>query len=110
MIQRPRLRTLLIAAAVAIVGGRAPALRAADPEPAPAWRTFVDVDGKPLKLSDFRGKVVMLDFWATWCGPCMDLVPHERGLVADHKNDPFALFLSNRCWGVLCATICVKRR
>src|SRR6516162_2547749 len=51
----------------------------------------VDVSGKPLKLSDFRGKVVMLDFWATWCGPCMDLVPHERGLVADHKNDPFAL-------------------
>jgi thiol-disulfide isomerase/thioredoxin len=51
----------------------------------------VDVSGKPLKLSEFRGKVVMLDFWATWCPPCMDLVPHERGLVADHKNEPFVL-------------------
>jgi hypothetical protein len=39
------------------------------------------VDGTPLKLSDYRGKVVVINFWATWCGPCMDLVPHERSLV-----------------------------
>ena len=62
MIQRPRLRTLLIAAAVAIVGGRAPALRAADPEPAPAWRTFVDVDGKPLP---FKTDAELLEFLRT---------------------------------------------
>ena len=51
----------------------------------------VDVDGKPLKLSDYKGKVVLLVFWGTWCGPCMALVPHERELVERLKGQPFAL-------------------
>jgi RNA polymerase sigma factor (sigma-70 family) len=40
-----------------------------------------DLDGNAMKLSDFRGKVTMVSFWATWCGPCMRMVPHERALV-----------------------------
>jgi thiol-disulfide isomerase/thioredoxin len=51
----------------------------------------VDFDGKPLKLSDYRGKVVALVFWGTWCGPCMREVPHERALVERLKGKPFAL-------------------
>jgi thiol-disulfide isomerase/thioredoxin len=50
-----------------------------------------DMDGRPLKLSDYRGKVVVLTFWASWCGPCMGMVPHERGLVERMKGKPFAL-------------------
>ncbi len=50
-----------------------------------------DVDGKPMKLSDYRGKVVVLSFWATWCGPCMELVPHERDWVKKYDGRPFVL-------------------
>jgi thiol-disulfide isomerase/thioredoxin len=50
-----------------------------------------DIDGKPMKLSDFRGKVVLISFWATWCGPCMRLVPDEKALVEKMKGRPFVL-------------------
>ncbi len=51
----------------------------------------VDFDGKPLKLSSFRGKVVVLVFWGSWCGPCMREFSHERELVERLKGKPFAL-------------------
>ena len=50
-----------------------------------------DLDGKAMKLSDHKGKVVMISFWATWCPPCMRLVPHEKALVEKLKDKPFAL-------------------
>jgi thiol-disulfide isomerase/thioredoxin len=50
-----------------------------------------DLEGKPLRLSDHRGKVVVLTFWATWCGPCRTMIPQERELVKRLAGQPFVL-------------------
>ncbi len=52
---------------------------------APAWE-LKDLDGKPVKLSDFKGKVVLLNFWATWCPPCREEVPALIALQNKYKD------------------------
>ncbi|MHB1557259.1 MAG: sigma-70 family RNA polymerase sigma factor [Isosphaeraceae bacterium] len=59
-------------------------------QPAPEI-VSLDMDGTPRKLSDYRGKVVALVFWGTWCGPCMRQVPIERELVKRLAGKPFAM-------------------
>jgi len=50
-----------------------------------------DVDGRSFKLSDYRGKVVLLDFWGFWCVPCRAMIPDQRALVAKFADQPFVL-------------------
>ena len=58
----------------------------ADAKPAADF-TLPSLDGKQVKLSAFRGKVVLLNFWATWCGPCKAEIPGFVELQQQYKDD-----------------------
>jgi len=54
--------------------------------------TGPDVDGNALRLTDLRGKVVMVSFWGSWCPPCRANLPHERTMIErDYKGRPFTI-------------------
>lgn len=55
--------------------------------------TFVDSTGQEVALSDYRGKVVYIDFWATWCAPCMAAIPKSHALAEEYKGRPDVAFL-----------------
>jgi thiol-disulfide isomerase/thioredoxin len=48
--------------------------------------TGKDLDGKPLSLSDFKGKVVVLEFWGSWCGPCIRAVPGLKSVAKEYAD------------------------
>jgi thiol-disulfide isomerase/thioredoxin len=50
-----------------------------------------DLQGQKRSLSDYQGKIVVLHFWATWCGPCVEKIPHLQRLVSEHETQPFSM-------------------
>jgi thiol-disulfide isomerase/thioredoxin len=52
-----------------------------------------DTSGKMVSMKDFKGKVVFIDVWATWCGPCKEQFPHMKTLEEEYKDNPNIVFV-----------------
>lgn len=72
-------------------------LKLAMNKPAPAF-TVTDENGKAVSLADFKGKTIVVDFWATWCGPCKKSFPAMQRVVNKYKDDPNVKFLFVHTW------------
>jgi thiol-disulfide isomerase/thioredoxin len=60
--------------------------------------TLKSIDGSVVKLSALRGKIVVIDFWATWCGPCLQSFPYLQKVYDRHKNDADIVILAVNTW------------
>lgn len=91
------LRSLLVGTALLLAGCATTSTASAGSETAAATGapatdfTLRDVEGRSVRLSDYRGQVVMLDFWATWCQPCEAEIPHLQELYAKYKAQGFVV-------------------
>src|SRR6059058_1084528 len=66
--------------------GQQPTIRfVRNPDPAPAFKVDT-LDGKPLSVGDYKNKVILLNFWATWCGPCRAEIPDLVELQNRYKD------------------------
>ena len=88
-------RTIIVAGALALalltgMGSRPPVIGV----PAPSFET-TDLDGRPVTLADYRGRVVLLNFWATWCEPCKKEMPEIQAAYERLKEHGFVVLAVN---------------
>ena len=53
--------------------------------------SLTTVDGKKISMDELQGKVVLMDFWATWCGPCREALPHIQQVAKKFKDEPLVI-------------------
>lgn len=83
------------AIAVALTAAAAPAGAAVTPQSGAPDFTLPSLDGPNLRLREQRGQVVMINFWATWCGPCRSEMPHLSKLYDKYRASGFTLLAVN---------------
>jgi len=85
-----RMIRLLLAAALAAASGLAAAANPAANAVAPDF-TLRGADGRNVRLDELRGQVVLVNFWATWCGPCREEMPRLETLYEKYRKSGFVL-------------------
>ncbi|HET9212236.1 MAG TPA: TlpA disulfide reductase family protein [Thermoanaerobaculia bacterium] len=79
---------LCLLALVQAAGAAPQPLKIGDPVPSFSLQTL---DGKTLDIASLKGKVVLLDFWATWCGPCRQAMPELKTLLQKNSGKPLVV-------------------
>ena len=96
----------LTAAACPVMAGE---VFGVDAVPGPDWQ-LADLDGATVQLDDYRGRVVLINFWASWCTPCLTEMPSLQRFSESMEGKPFALLTINMGESRAAAARAVRQR